>query len=291
MKNKHMKDIRLIVDKIKLSLQKHAGVSQNKKSYEDWLSKGYVNTPSVTVIIQSHNKSLQVSHIVPKLRTYPSIEIIVIDDGSDLAHTRTLARLMTGANEFLLHSNDLYENIMYDRTLRMANGRYVVLLQDDDDFDNLEWMQTAVHLFGQYPALAILGGKDALELVFRLPKANGRAIQARRPFDFVPAVNRAPMWINRKLYMQKLRHIDFAFAPFQYDDYELCVRAWLNGLQVGWYDAGFKSLSTGGMRLWNRHFTRQQCEKNGRQLYSLYNSRQAEIESLVRESRQQFAEK
>lgn len=286
-----MDGIKLFINKIKLSLQKHTGVTQNKKSYESWLSKGYTNTPTVTVIIQSHNKSLQVSHIVAKLRAYPSIELIVIDDGSDFTHTRTLARLMTGANEFLIHSNDLYENIMYDRTLRMANGKYVALLQDDDDFDNLEWIQAAVRLFEQYPALAILGGKDALEFVFQSPKANGKIIQATRPFDFVPAVNRAPMWINRELYMQKLHHIDFAFAPFQYDDYELCARAWLNGLQVGWYDAGFKSLSAGGMRLWNQYFAQQQYEKNSRQLYSLYNKHQAEIERLVQQSHRLFLQK
>ena len=71
-----MNGIKLFINKIKLSLQKHTGVTQNKKSYESWLSKGYTNTPTVTVIIQSHNKSLQVSHIVAKLRAYPSIELI-----------------------------------------------------------------------------------------------------------------------------------------------------------------------------------------------------------------------
>lgn len=286
-----MNGIKLFLHKIKLSLQKHTGVTQNKKSYEGWLSKGYIQSPTVTVIIQSHNKSLQVSHIVAKLRAYPSIEIIVIDDGSHSTHTRALTRFMTGANEFLLRSNDLYENIMYDRTLRMANGKYVALLQDDDDFDTLKWIQTAVGFFEQYPALAILGGRDALEFVFQSPKANGESIQPTRPFDFVPAVNRAPMWINTELYRQKLHHIDFSFAPFQYDDYELCARAWLSGLQVGWYDAGFKSLSAGGMRLWNQYFAKQQYDKNSRRLYSLYHQQQAEIEHLVRQSRRPFTKK
>lgn len=286
-----MNRIRLFIDKVKLSLQKRTGVTQNKKSYENWLSKGYTNTPTVTVIIQSHNKSLQVSHVVAKLRAYPSIEIIVIDDGSTLTHTQALAQLLTRANEFLLHSNDLYENIMYDRTLRMANGKYIALLQDDDDFEDLKWMDSAIGYFEQYPALAILGGKDALEFAFESPKGYGKIIKVSQPFDFVPAVNRAPMWINKELYMQKLRHIDFSFAPFQYDDYELCARAWLNGLQVGWYDAGFKSLSTGGMRLWNQHFAKQQTERNSRQLYSLYKEQQAEIENLVQQSHRLTTEK
>ena len=65
-------------------------------------------------------------------------------------------------------------------------------------------------------------------------------------FCFVPHVNRAPMWLNRSLFLEKLKHIDFDFAPFQFDDVELCLRTWLNGCQVGWYKTGFSSLSAGG---------------------------------------------
>lgn len=286
-----MGSIKLFLNKIKLSLQKRAGVTQNKKSYESWLSKGYNNAPIVSVIIQSHNKSLQVSHILTKLRAYPSIEIIVIDDGSDLTHTHALAQLMTGANEFLLRSNDLYENIMYDRTLRMTNGKYIALLQDDDDFESVAWIDEAVGYFKKYPSLAILGGKDALKFTFNPPKAYGTKIQPMPPFDFVPAVNRAPMWINKELYMQKLQHIDFAFAPFQYDDYELCARAWLNGLQTGWYNAEFKSLSAGGMRLWNQYFAGQQMERNSRQLHELYHKDKEKIETLIQQARHLLTEK
>lgn len=286
-----MNNIRLFISKIRLSLQKRTGITKNQKSYESWLMKGYTDTPAVTVIIQSHNKSLQVKHILTLLRKHPSLEVIVVDDGSELTHTSALAKAMTGANEFLLHSNDLYENIMYDRTIRMANGKYIALLQDDDDFEDTAWIDVAVRYFEQYPSLAILGGKDALNFVFEAPKAFGKKIQPASPFDFVPAVNRAPMWINKELYMQKLRHIDFSFAPFQYDDYELCARAWLNGLQVGWYDAKFKSLSTGGMRLWNQHFARQQTEKNSRLLYALYDGRKEEIGRAVQQSRFALREK
>lgn len=287
-----MNSIRLFINKIRLSLQKRTGITKNKKSYESWLMKGYTDTPEVSVIIQSHNKSLQVKHILTRLRKHPSpIEVIVIDDGSDLTHTHSLARAMTGANEFLLHSNDLYENIMYDRTIRMANGKYIALLQDDDEFESTAWIDDAVRHFEQHPSLAILGGRDALEFVFEAPKAFGKKMQPASPFDFVPAVNRAPMWINKELYMQKLQHIDFSFAPFQYDDYELCARAWLKGLQVGWYDARFKSLSTGGMRLWNQHFAGQQMEKNSRLLYSLYEGQKEEIGRAVQQSRLSLTEK
>lgn len=283
---------KLFLERIKLAVQKRTQAKwHQQKSYETWAAKGYDNTPEVSVIIQSHNKSVQVEHIVNKLRKRQSLEIIVVDDGSDLTHTRSLAKLLTGANEFLLHSNDLYENIMYDRTLRMANGKYIALLQDDDDFDSLEWINEAVRLFRKYPLLAILGGKDGMQVTFEDGRVKNRpcAPSGEGGVTFVPVVNRAPMWIRKDLYEQKLHHVDFAFAPFQYDDYELCLRAWLNGLQVGWYQVGFKSLGAGGMRLWNGLFTRQQYEKNGKLLYNLYHAKAERIGQLVEEANSQKA--
>lgn len=237
--------MKLLIEKIKLAIFKRTGFVQTKKNYASWEAKGFRKSPTVTFIIQSHNKSLQVCHILPKLRQYADAEIIVIDDGSKPEHTQRLTAALTGANEFLLRANDLFENVTYDKAIRLANGRYVALLQDDDDFDGTKWVEQAVSLFKQHPKMAILGGKDGLDIAFEDDRqwAHGGDSQADGDFRFVTSVNRAPMWINRQLFMQHLHHIDFRFAPFQYDDYELCARTWLSGLQVGWYDARFRSLT------------------------------------------------
>ena len=271
----------LLLDKFLLSMRKRTGVGKNSKTREGWLSKGYDNEPTVSFVIQSHNKSLQVLHVVEKLRQEKSAEIIVIDDGSTPEHTRRLTESLTRANEFVLRANDLYENITYDRTLRLANGRYVALLQDDDDFDGVGWVDRAVDLLDSHPRMAILGGCDSLDIVFDGHRAFGRRVETKSDFRFSMAVNRAPMWVNRGLFLRELQHIDYRFAPFQYDDYELCLRAWTRGLQVGWYDAGFRSLSAGGMRLWNNAFMHEQCAVNGPMLHDLYVGRREEIEQRV----------
>ena len=115
----------------------------------------------------------------------------------------------------------------------------------------MSWVDDAVFYFEKYPELAILGGRDCLD--FAIDKQKGRfdILDYDLPtkdidFCFVPHVNRAPMWLNRSLFLEKLKHIDFDFAPFQFDDVELCLRTWLNGCQVGWYKTGFSSLSAGG---------------------------------------------
>jgi len=279
--------MRLFLEKIKLALLKRSGASQQKKDHQSWVNKGYRNEPTVTFIIQSHNKSLQVCHVLPKLRQYADAEIIVIDDGSDKEHTERLVGALTGANEFLLRANDLFENVTYDKAIRLANGKYIALMQDDDDFDGTNWVERAVTLFEQHQKMVILGGKDGLDIAFEDDRlwAHGGPKQSEGDFCFVTSVNRAPMWINKTLYEQYLHHIDFRFAPFQFDDYELYARTWLSGLQVGWYDAGFRSLTAGGMRLWNTAFTREQSERNGQLLYQLYTDRREEIAQLVQAAR------
>ena len=281
--------MRLFLDKIRLALLKRTKTSQTKKSYETWAAKGYNNEPAISAIIQSHNKSLQVKHIVSKLRRYPSMEIIVIDDGSELSHTKELTQFLTGSNEFLIRSNDLYENVMYDKAIRFANGKYIALLQDDDDFADLSWITEAIVYFKKYPRLVVLGGKDGLDLVFKEDThiGHGGKYEHEGKFCFVPAVNRAPMWLNKQLFTEHLHHIDFQFAPFQFDDYELCARAWLANLQVGWYDARFQSLSVGGMRLWNNTFTGEQIQRNGKRLYQLYKDKKIEILQKIEEAKQQ----
>jgi len=283
--------MRLIIEKIKLALFKRTGVVQQKKNHASWEAKGYRNEPSVSFVIQSHNKSLQICHILPKLRQYKDAEIIVIDDGSSMEHTKRLTEALTGANEFLLRANDLFENVTYDKALRLANGKYVALMQDDDDFENVSWVSEAVALFEKHPKMVILGGKWALNVKFHPEQEKGcgtKREMSDAKFRFVDAVNRAPMWIRKDLYEQHLHHIDFRFAPFQYDDDEICLRSWQLGLQVGWYDAKFQSLTAGGMRLWNSEFTKEQMERNGKLLYQLYADKMNNIAIQVEKSNQEL---
>lgn len=277
-------DILMSIEKVRCALAKRF-LKKKQKTYEDWLAKGYRNHPKVSFIIESHNKSLGVRRIVRKLREYPDAEIIVIDDGSSFAHTKALVKFLDGGNEFLVRANDLYENVMYDKTIRFANGRYVVLMQDDDEITSLDWVDKGIRYFERYPDMVILGGLDGLNFVIDEENRWGYVDQypdkAKGGFRFVHSVNRAPMLLDRDLFLKHLGHIDFSFAPFQCDDCELCLRAWLSGLKVGWYDAGFESMLAGGMRIWNKGLIGVQEIKNRGKLYEMYKDRVNEISALV----------
>ena len=236
-------------------------IKPKQKTYEMWSNRGYESQPKITFIIQSHNKSEQVCTIVENLRKVKHSEIIVIDDGSIESHTKKLAAFLNVGNEFIIRANDLYEVITYDRAITMARGEYVVLLQDDDDFQQVDWVKQGIVLFEKYEKLAILGGRTGclpcdqtddgtpgshilegdLGRVANLLKSKiVETPEGENEFKFVEHVNRAPMWIRRDYYLNKLGGADQSFAPFQFDDTELCLRAWTVGLQVGWYPARFK---------------------------------------------------
>lgn len=278
--------MRLLLEKIKLAIQKRTNAVQKNRDHAWWVAKGYDNEPTVSFVFQTHNKSLQVLHVVDKLRKYKGRkEIVVIDDGSDLEHTERFVRELTGANEFLIRSNDLFEIVTYDKALRFANGKYIALMQDDDDFDSLDWIDEALEYFAKYPKMAILGGKWQTRATFddKEQMYYSKSVSAEgKPFAFAQVVCRAPMWVNSELFRKYLHHNDFNFAPVQNDDDEACLRCWTLGLQVGWYDAKFHSLSAGGMRLWNKGLLGEQMKLNGHQLYNLYSDKIDEIDKKIK---------
>ena len=277
-----------------------------QKTYAGWYGKNYRHYPKVSFIIQSHNRSENVVQLVDKLRQYANTEIIVIDDGSALEHLNRSGQLLNRGNEFLLRCNDLYEVIAYDRALNLSNGDYVALLQDDDDFADLAWVDDAIQYFEKDPLLVILGGRDGITLLpFDTGNAGARGEFVREDdiayrtnsfkmrliatsfssdgLTYVQYANRAPMWFRRAKFQDVLKSMDIGFAPFQWDDAEICLRAWLNGLHVGHYPAKFRlgNLGLGGMQIWNKELHHRQDEVNARKLYEAYASELPGINALV----------
>jgi GT2 family glycosyltransferase len=172
---------------------------------------------------------------------------------------------------------------MYDKAIRFANGAYIALLQDDDKISDFTWIDKAIAYFHQYPDLAILGGKNGLDSKIDEQRQileeeeNKQTASKKIDFYFVHTVNRAPMFLNKDLFLKHLQHIDFSLAPFQCDDCELCLRAWVSGLKVAWYNAGFESLMAGGMRIWNNQLMNFQGRKNQKILYEKYKSHLGKI--------------
>lgn len=234
----------------------------------------------------------------------------MIDDGSVDRSYKRWRDLLTEPNHFLLHSNDLHEIITYDRAMRMAKGNMVCFLQDDDVPVNDKWVDEALSLFKSHPEMIILGGKSGLEIkmpdkpksdsdnqysivdgIASTPGVNKYRSFSRPlyscpstniPFMFCSAINRAPMFVNLRAYLE-LGGTDLSFAPFQCDDVDVCLRAWKAGYKVGFYQADFKrNVNIGGMRLFNAEIVSEQAAKNWRKIYQLHgNFINNEVHQLV----------
>jgi glycosyltransferase involved in cell wall biosynthesis len=246
----------------------------------------YNESPRVTAIVQLFNKRQNIESIVAGLLVPVVDEIIVIDDGSSDGALEVLPRILTGKNHFVIRSNDIFEIRTYSRALDFARGEIVALLQDDDiPPPDGAWVTDAVELFNRHPKLAVLGGRDGLELKLNDARTVSggttnpigyRAVNERDghridlPFGFVEVINRAPMLVRRQT-IQQLGGIDNTFAPFQCDDVDLCLRTWKAGFQVGLYSTGFvRDVGMGGMRLFNADKMGPQARKNWGIIYDRY---------------------
>ncbi len=283
---------RLLDDILRIPLQRR--VEKRKRSRAQLR---YQEQPKTTFIIQSFNKRKNLRAIVEALREGGADEIIGIDDGSiDNSHEEWM-RLLDQPNDFLLRCNDLYEVRTYDRAIRMAKGEYVCLLQDDDiPPKDGQWIRNALRLLDGLPTLLILGGRSGLELFAPDPVDAHHKPEYKRtgdiagcpgvnkyrmhdhpifsaydmPFMFVMAINRAPMFIRRHAFLE-LGGIDPTFAPFQCDDIDTCLKAWLHGYQVGLYAAPFlRDVGKGGMRSFNAQGVSAQAAKNWGEIYRRY---------------------
>lgn len=280
----------------------------------------YNSQPTVSVVLQFFNKRQNIAKIMQRLRLAEVEEIIVIDDGSVDGSYAEWLKYLNRPNDFLLHCNDLFEVRTYDRAMRMAKGEYICLLQDDDiPPPNRDWVNNAIALFEQFPKLLILGGRGGLDLLIPDPVEPGTEpkyqivgdvagcpgvnkyhfyrhpiyteLSSQIPFMFSMVVNRAPTFLRREAFLE-LGGINQAYAPFQCDDVDACLRAWLAGYQVGLYDSSFfRDVGIGGMRAFNHETVPKQAAINWGKVYATYSPQIANgyLKSLVDAANNKFS--
>ena len=286
---------------LQLANQRHEQKLQDKVTSSRILDKGsvYINNPKLSLIVQFFNKRPNIKSIINALRLTSAEELIVIDDGSSDGSYEDWMKYLDKPNDFLLRCNDLFEVKTYDRAIGIAKGEFVCLLQDDDiPPDNNAWVEQALTLFEALPDLLILGGREGLDFLMPDPVIPNQEPTYSRigdignwpglfknriydtphyiepksgiPFMFTTSVNRAPTFLRRKQFLE-LGGINQDYAPFQFDDDEAGVRAWLAGYQVGLYPSSFmRNVGAGGMRTFNSERVKKQSIINGKRFYDAY---------------------
>jgi len=248
------------------------------KTLKWWGSRGYKWHPKISFVVCNHNLSSATVKIVNDLRQFDNAEIIVIDDGSTHDHTQVIVNYLNGVNEFVVHANDLFDVIVFNRVFGFAQGEYIAVVQDDDEYKGSGWVDRAVEILDGDPNLSILGGRARITV-----SSNGsKKIEDDGDFCYAQAINAAPMWVVRSAFLD-LGGFSQDFGPMLWHEPEFCIRSWLNGYHVGWYKSGTKGLA---IRTRKRRSNKEtlECEaraKNFKLLMEMYGTKLAAVQDLV----------
>jgi hypothetical protein len=195
-------------------------------------------------------------------------------------------------NDFLIHSNDLHEIRILDRAIRFARSDIVCLVQDDDLIPReTGWLDAALGDFTDHPGLAILGGFQGYGS-FHPDPAKAKRIWGGDRFRFVHHVNIGPYFIRRRHY-ELLGGWDYSFSevgePGICADNEFCLRAWMNGYQVGYRFVPFKGPSghypaDGGTVLFSNETRVRNAVRNSDTIFRTYGPYAQQIDRLVEDA-------
>lgn len=266
-------------------------VKQDKIRRRPLLVK-YRDRPKIAFVVHSFNRISNIDQLVAGLRHMGNHELIVCEDGSlDGSREKWLSHL-DQPNDFLVHSNDIHEIRITDRGIRFASAEIICLVQDDDQIPRYTgWLDAALTQFDTYPNLAIIGGFMGFPS-FHPDPCITKPVWGPGPFQFVQHVNVGPYFIRRQHY-EALGGWDYSFSPPGEPgigfECELCLRAWLNGYQVGYSFVPFKGppghyALDGGTELFSSAARRTNQLRNHRKIFEMYAKHSRRIDKLVRKA-------
>ena len=261
------------------------------KLHRESLPYKYQDRPRLAFIVHSFNRIANIPQLVDGLRLMGDHELIVCDDGSLDGSREKWMSYLDRPNDFLIQSNDLHEIRLLDRAIRFSRADIVCLVQDDDTIPHdTAWLDIALRQFSRYPQLAILGGFMGFES-FDPDPAKARQIWGGE-FRFVHHVNIGPYFIRRQHY-ESLGGWEYSFSavgePGICADNELCLRAWMNGYQVGYRFVPFKGPAghypaDGGTVLFANDIRVRNSVRNSATIFAWYGGNAERIDRLVEQA-------
>lgn len=113
--------------------------------------------PMVSVVMPCYNdgRYIQESVASVKAQTYPNVELIIIDDGSDDSDTiATLNALAKEANVQVLHAAHVGPSAARNAAIREARGKYILPLDADDTIDPT-YIEKAVNILESHKGTGV----------------------------------------------------------------------------------------------------------------------------------------
>lgn len=207
-------------------------------------------------IFQIHNREDTVQELLAPFieaqnNGHPS-QLIVCSDGSTDHTNEKILQIMTTAKyaerNTVMIMYDVFEVPLTWRAIQIAEGEFIVLIQDDDYYSSMEFADKALTIFRQYSHLAALSPKHGLMLDDRMNIRTiyGEYLSSDLPITtptyneygvrFVHIIDRAPMFIRREHY-NLIGGLDLDLKRAVYNDWDMCLSWAKKGLLVGIYHA------------------------------------------------------
>ena len=283
----------------------------------------HVDSPAVSFVIQTFKDSaLNAMQLVGRIRPIPLTKDIIVNDDSHGTQSEIWLRLLKGANEFYVSSPNLHEPRAYNRLSRYARGELLIFVQGDCCLPlSSSWMMNAVQLFQSMPRLAMLSARAGYHTVptaqmsptarNKIAKGSapyspiGHALQIDQkasitgskaktiPFSFATGVDNGPLMYRREALL-KVGGFDESYScraghVAVHYDFEVGVRFWNAGFQVGVYYGG-SSDGLGGQKSMRRLPLRRKRyeneEWNARRILRLLRKHNASIAQKMLEATQ-----
>ncbi len=213
--------------------------------------------PKVSIVIPSRDSHELISRLIHDVTTktdYPNREIIVVDNGTTDARVLALYDEMRSRDlnfRFEIQAESFNFSRQVNRGIRLATGEYILLLNNDIEVIDPQWLKEMVSCFA-YPRTGIVGARllypnlslQHAGVIVGMSGLAGHWYHAK-PQDFpgmmgrlnvrqsLSAVTGACMLISRAC-MDEVGLFDETAFAIAYNDIDYCLRAAGRGYRIVW---------------------------------------------------------
>jgi GT2 family glycosyltransferase len=234
----------------------HGDFERRLEGAVDDLLAGVIR-PAVSAILPVHNKAAVLSDLLTlldrALLSYGAADLRVILDGCTDASEEIVRRFFAGRKDYpveILVTPDIFEVRSNNLGLKKAQGRYAMIVQDDNFIYDRSGIFEAVTLMEKSRRAAIVGGLAGVNYYPRGTRglegpgqivASEDEVYWRQDADTDPelehrifqvdACMRGPLFFS-KAFLDEHGYLDEAFVPLHADDMDICLRAASVGQKV-----------------------------------------------------------
>lgn len=186
----------------------------------------------ISIILTIHNKEFLIKKVVESVLkfTHLDYELILVFDGCYDNSEIEINKINTKFKK--IYTDNVFETKANNEGMKNATGKYFILIQDDMIIDEHNWESRLIKPMMVFDNVFSVGSRDACNvylendnIVFKdFANINN---SNRNVFSIRDVVNRGPIAFDGDK-IKKLNYFDESYAPYTWDDIDICVRAFEN---------------------------------------------------------------